>query len=282
MVRSAFRPSDDASIYQFLVPANMMWAKYLEEASFIMEKSQDDRASNLTNAMRDFALGIRRGIDMDAIVRHRDFGDIYAYEVDGFGGLNLMDDGERKFRKLFASLSPALISVQANIPSLLSIPLFDYKHSSFPLPPATKGEQVKDYDEIYRNTRNFALSEANPYFMRGPVLTAVGGPHLGPGKGWPMAAIVTALTALSPSVHVGENAANEVRNEVKEQLRMILDSTSGKGVVHESVHAWNEELWSRAWFGWANGLLGELILKLAEEDEAAKSSDATWLSHSFQ
>ena len=33
MVRTAFRPSDDACIYQLLVPANMMWAKYLEDGS---------------------------------------------------------------------------------------------------------------------------------------------------------------------------------------------------------------------------------------------------------
>lgn len=94
MVRTAFRPSDDACIYQLLTPANMMWAKYLEEASFIMEKLEDERAKNLTSAMRDFAFGIRKGIDRDAIVHHRDFGDIFAYEIDGYGGLNLMDDGE--------------------------------------------------------------------------------------------------------------------------------------------------------------------------------------------
>ena len=94
MVRTAFRPSDDACIYQFLVPANMMWAKYLEEASFIMENLDDERAQNLTIAMREFAYGIRKGIDRDATVHHRDFGDIFAYEIDGYGGLNLMDDGE--------------------------------------------------------------------------------------------------------------------------------------------------------------------------------------------
>jgi meiotically up-regulated gene 157 (Mug157) protein len=93
MVRTAFRPSDDACIYQLLVPANMMWAKYLEEASFIMEKLDDDRAKNLTTAMRDFASGIRKGIDRDAIIHHRQFGDIFAYEIDGYGGVNLMDDG---------------------------------------------------------------------------------------------------------------------------------------------------------------------------------------------
>ncbi|KAG0650388.1 Meiotically up-regulated [Hyphodiscus hymeniophilus] len=172
MVRTAFRPSDDACIYQFLVPANMMWAKYLEEASFIMEKLDDAKAENLTTVMRDFAYGIRRGIDRDAIVHHRDFGDIFAYEVDGYGGQNLMDDGEK--------------------------------------------------------------------------------------------------------------AHDMMQEEVNGQLQMVLDSTTGKGVVHESVNAWNEYDWSRAWFGWANGLLGELILKLAERDEAAGESGDRWFAQSFQ
>ncbi|KAF4628409.1 hypothetical protein G7Y89_g9738 [Cudoniella acicularis] len=86
MVRTAFRPSDDACIYQLLVPANMMFAKYLEEASLIMAQLSSAEAKNLTTVMRDFAFGIRKGIDRDAIVHHRDFGDIFAYEIDGYGG----------------------------------------------------------------------------------------------------------------------------------------------------------------------------------------------------
>ncbi len=96
MVRTAFRPSDDACIFQLLVPANMMWAKYLEEASIIMDKLDDVRAKDLTTKMRSFAYGIRIGIDRDAIVHHRDFGDIFAYEIDGYGGVNLMDDGTHR------------------------------------------------------------------------------------------------------------------------------------------------------------------------------------------
>jgi uncharacterized protein len=164
----------------------------------------------------------------------------------------------------------------------LSIPLFNYTQSSFPLPPPAEGEKAKNNDEIYSNTRKFAVSEANPYFMRGPVLSAVGGPHLGPGKGWPMAAIVRALTALSSSENGHEKTRNEIQEEVKEQLQMVLDSTSGTGVVHESVNAWSEYDWSRAWFGWANGLLGELVLKLAEEDEAARSPSEGFLVQSWQ
>ncbi|KAH6678634.1 hypothetical protein B0J14DRAFT_583158 [Halenospora varia] len=252
MVRTAFRPSDDACIYQLLVPANMMFAKYLEEASLIMSQLSGSEAKNLTTVMRDFAFGIRKGIDRDAVVHHREFGDIYAYEIDGYGGTNLMDD--------------------ANIPSLLSIPLFGYPTSPFPLPPPQKGEPVRNHAAIYNNTRAFVLSDSNPYFMTGPALSAIGGPHLGPGKGWPMAAIVRALTAFDKDLGVGEKG---LREEVRGQLMGVLNSTGGTGVVHESVNAWNEHDWTRAWFGWANGLLGELVLKIEEEKKE-------WLGESWQ
>lgn len=191
--------------------------------------------------MRDFAYGIRKGIDQDAIVKHRDFGEIFAYECDGYGGVNLMDD--------------------SNIPSLLSMPLFNYSESSFELP-----SPGRDYAKIYQNTRRFILSDANPYYAKGPILSAVGGPHLGPGKGWPMAAIVAAMTAFDPV----SGPSGEAEGFVAEQLGQVLNSTSGAGVVHESVNAWNGNDFTRAWFGWANGLLGELVVKIEEHEVKTK------------
>ena len=251
MVRSAFRPSDDACIFQLLVPANMMFATYLEDASHIMEKLADsvEVAANVTTEMRRLASGIRAGIARDAIVRHRDFGDIFAYEVDGFGGANLMDD--------------------ANVPSLLAMPLWNFTRKALVAAPARYGAadpSEKDYATVYRNTRKFVLSPSNPYYSKGPVLSAVGGPHLGPGKGWPMAATVAALTAYEGITGLAENR-KELEAVVGEQLRMILDSTAGTGVVHESVDAWNAGLWSRSWFGWANGLFGELMMRIARDEE---------------
>jgi hypothetical protein len=261
MVRTAFRPSDDACIYQLLVPANMMWAKNLEEASLIMERLNGEQAMDLTTTMREFAFGIRKAIDRDAVIHHRDFGDIWAYEIDGYGGVNLMDD--------------------ANIPSLLSIPYFNYTQSSFPLPSPSGGEPPRNYTEINSNTRRFVLNESNPYFMQGPVLSAIGGPHIGPGHPWPMAAIVQALTAIIAGER-DEESQKKIRKEVKEQLRKVLDSTAGTGVVHESVNAWNEGSWTRAWFGWANGLLGELVLRISEEDKTVGTLDDSLLGGSWQ
>ncbi|KAL2165262.1 hypothetical protein VTH06DRAFT_559 [Thermothelomyces fergusii] len=284
MVRSAFRPSDDACIFQLLTPSNMMWAAYLEQASEIMQGLADGglhaKAANLTAEMRKLASGIRRGIARDAVVRHRDFGPIFAYEVDGYGGVNLMDD--------------------ANVPSLLAMPLWNYT-AVRPAASATDGhakkqktkaetkedakagagadgdvaaaaaaaaeeeEQKHDYAEVYQNTRRFVLSTANPYFAKGPALSAVGGPHLGPGKGWPMAAIVAGLTAFEDLA--GFATARERDAAVAEQLFAVLNSTAGTGVVHETVNAWDERQWTRAWFGWANGLFGELILRIADDEE---------------
>lgn len=210
MVRSAFRPSDDACIYQLLVPANMMWAKYLEEGSLIMEQLEGETAKNMTSEMRDFAYGIRRGIDNDAIVHHREFGDIFAYEIDGYGASNLMDD--------------------ANVPSLLAMPLWNYTKSSFKLPPPIEGEKLKDYEAIYANTRKFVLSDSNPYFMKGPIISAIGGPHLGPGKAWPMAAIIRAITAFATkSWSSGIKGSEDLEEEIKLQMGMVLNSTSGTG-----------------------------------------------------
>jgi len=270
MVRSAFRPSDDACIFQLLTPSNMMFAAYLEQASVIMEGLNDAAkgTKNLTVAMRDLAAGIRRGIARDAVVHHRDFGEIFAYEVDGYGGANLMDD--------------------ANVPSLLAMPLWNYtslptskgsaktaridaaasgNNNSSTDDKDTKKEEAEekhDYAKIYQNTRRFVLSMANPYYAKGPALSAVGGPHLGPGKGWPMAATVAGLTAFENLAGFDDKTRQEA---VAEQLEMVLNSTSGKGVIHETVNAWNKDDFTRAWFGWANGLFGELILRIAEDEE---------------
>ncbi|KAG5916793.1 hypothetical protein E4U42_007509 [Claviceps africana] len=156
LVRSFFRPSDDSAIYQYLVPANMMFARYLDACVAIMEPLDGDTASR----MRQMARGIRAAVEKYAVVKHPEFGDIFAYEVDGFGSHNLMDD--------------------ANIPSLLSIPHLGFLPSS---------------DATYQRTRAFVLSRSNPYYGSGPVLNSTGGPHLGPGMAWPMGVIIQIMTS---------------------------------------------------------------------------------------
>ncbi|KAG6002697.1 hypothetical protein E4U43_001062, partial [Claviceps pusilla] len=86
LVRSFFRPSDDSTIYQYLIPANMMFARYLDACAAMMDPLDRETASQ----MRQMASGIRAAVEKYALVRHPEFGDIFAYEVDGFGSYNLM------------------------------------------------------------------------------------------------------------------------------------------------------------------------------------------------
>ena len=110
----------------------------------------------------------------------------------------------------------------ANLPSLLSAPMMGYTSSR---------------DEIYQNTRLFALSKANPYWAFGEVYNSIGGPHNGPTKGWPLASIVRVLTSQDSS---GE--------EIVHALKGLLGSTDGLGLIHESINSWNEKDWSRQWY----------------------------------
>ncbi|KAK5659019.1 hypothetical protein OQA88_1106 [Cercophora sp. LCS_1] len=155
LIRSGFRPSDDATTLQFLVPANMMFAAHLGRAAGIMKRLD----GQLAKQMVDLANEVRRAIEEFGIVRLKT-GKAYAYEVDGYGGARAMDD--------------------ANLPSLLAAPLMGF---------------VKVDDPVYQHTRARILSgKGNPYFMEGPVINAVGSPHTGPGNAWPMGAVVAILT----------------------------------------------------------------------------------------
>ena len=162
LIRSAFRPSDDACVYEFFIPANMMFAHYLNTTAAILTALSGDDDVALADQMTALSATLATAISTHAIVPDplHPSDSIYAYEIDGYGSRNLMDD--------------------ANIPSLLSSPFFGYLDST---------------DPIYQSTRRFVLSGSNPYFMQGSVINGVGGPHQGPGYAWPMAGIVRVLTS---------------------------------------------------------------------------------------
>lgn len=196
LIRSAFRPSDDSTIFQLFIPANMMFSRYLNSTSFIMSQLGNQA---LALRMSNLASSLKAAIAEYGVIDHPKYGEIYAYEVDGYGSQTIMDD--------------------ANIPSLLSAPFFGY---------------VDADDAIYQTTRDLILSADNPYFMRGPVINAVGGPHDGPGKAWPMASIVRILTS---------NNDTEIYNTLKE----IIGSTDQLGLIHESINSFNASDWTRQW-----------------------------------
>lgn len=157
MTWSGFRPSDDACVYGYLVPANMFAVVilgYLEE--IYKTVYGDDALSASAKALKD---EIQGGIEKYAIIEDPEFGKIYAYEVDGKGNTLFMDD--------------------ANVPSLLSLPYLGYCSMD---------------DEIYLNTRNCILSKKNPYFYEGSFAKGVGSPHTPPGYIWHIALVMQALT----------------------------------------------------------------------------------------
>lgn len=213
LIRAPFRPSDDAATYDFGIAANMMMAVYLESNARIMERLPNAPAG-LVAEMDALAAEVRAAVQHWGVVTAPDGRRIYAYEVDGFGGQNLMDD--------------------ANVPSLLSAPFLGF---------------VARDDPVYQNTRAFVLSRANPWWCHGPVLSAVGSQHIRPGAAWPMAAIVRVLTADDDA-------------EIYQNVRAVLASTAGLGLVHESVDSFDARRWTRQWFTWANGLFGQMILDL--------------------
>ncbi|KAL5115687.1 hypothetical protein ACEQ8H_006399 [Pleosporales sp. CAS-2024a] len=219
LIRSGFRPSDDATMFQFYIPSNMMFSATLESAAHIMCKLNQSRSASLGQHMLTMSSSLRDAIEAHGTVKHFKYGNVYAFEVDGFGSSNLMDD--------------------ANIPSLLSAPFLGYRINA----------------ETYANTRSLVLSASNPYFMRGPVLSAVGGPHQGPGMAWPMASIMRILTT-------------DDDEEIVNELRQMVSSTDGLGLIHESINSHNVTIWTRQWFSWVDGLFGQMILDLEDRKPA--------------
>lgn len=158
LIVSCFRPSDDATMLQFLVPSNYFAVSSLRKAAEILRTVNKDEAT----ASRCIALAdeVQQALDKYAVYDHPEFGKIYAFEVDGFGNHNLMDD--------------------SNAPSLLSLPYLS---------------DIDVNDPIYQNTRRFVWSDSNPYFFKGKAGEGIGGPHIGYDMVWPMSLIMKALTS---------------------------------------------------------------------------------------
>jgi len=209
MIWTGFRPSDDPARYQYNIPDNMFAVVVLERLAEIERRvyHNDKDASNAWG----LALETQAGIEQYGKVYVRGYGKIYAYEVDGYGHVNLMDD--------------------ANIPSLLSIPYFNYLPSQ---------------DSIYQNTRRWVLSPANPYYYRGKYATGVGSPHTPHGYVWPLSLVMQALTSSDPE-------------EITRVMGYIGASDVGDHRLHESFNADWPEAFTRDDFAWPNALYGELI-----------------------
>lgn len=157
MIWSGFRPSDDACTYGYLIPSNMFAVVilgYLEEIAIKVLK--DEELAKEAAAIRE---EVHAGIEKYGRAVTWEFGEVYAYETDGYGMYNLMDD--------------------ANVPSLLSMMYLGY-----PADP-----------QIAANTRRLILSEGNPYYFAGKAAKGIGSPHTFSGHIWHISLAVQGMTS---------------------------------------------------------------------------------------
>jgi meiotically up-regulated gene 157 (Mug157) protein len=158
LICSMFRPSDDATIFPFLVPSNFFAVVSLREAAIMIKNILKD--GTLSNELNALANEVEKALHQYGVVHHPQYGQVYAYEVNGFGSYNLMDD--------------------ANVPSLLSLPYLN---------------AVKNTDPVYVNTHKLLLSANNPFFFKGSAAEGIGGPHAGMDMIWPLSIIMRGLTS---------------------------------------------------------------------------------------
>ena len=158
LIRSAFRPSDDTTILGFFIPANAMMAVELKRTAEVLRAAKKDE---LAAKLQERADSIEKGIWEHGVVTSKKYGEVFAFEVDGYGSSILMDD--------------------ANLPSLLALPLLGF---------------VERTDKTYQNTRKMILErEGNPYALYGKGFAGIGGPHVGLQHAWPMSRLVQAMTS---------------------------------------------------------------------------------------
>lgn len=160
LIWSGFRPSDDACTYGYLIPSNMFAVTalgYLEE----IEK-EIFSCPEMAEAAGALKTEVQQAIESVGKTATEEFGVIYAYETDGYGMYNLMDD--------------------ANVPSLLAMDYLGYPGDP----------------EVGANTRRFLLSHGNPYYYEGKKAAGIGSPHTPSSYVWHIAMAVQGLTSTDP------------------------------------------------------------------------------------
>ena len=158
LICSMFRPSDDATIFPFLIPSNFFAVEVLRYGAKMSLAIYGDNATAQQCSL--LATEVEEALRKYAVTTHPVHGQVYAFETNGMGSYNLMDD--------------------ANVPSLLSLPyLTSMKHT----------------DQLYVRTRAMILSADNPFYFKGMAGEGIGGPHTGVDMIWHLGIIMRALTS---------------------------------------------------------------------------------------
>ena len=159
MTWSAFRPSDDACIYSYLIPSNMFATVVLGYVVEIFDKLNLDGAEEIVPHAQRLQKEIKEGIENYAYMKNAKGEKIYAFEVDGLGNASMMDD--------------------PNVPSLLAAPYLGFCSID---------------DEVYQATRRTILSSENPYYYEGSYAAGLGSSHTFYRYIWPIALAIQGLT----------------------------------------------------------------------------------------
>ena len=161
MIWGAFRPPTIPLQFRFNIPQNALAVVALRD--IVSSRRRVRRRRMLARAAAALGARVQDGIPrFGRIYDARRPRGCYAYETDGLGHYNLMDD--------------------ANIPNLTTLPYIDWCSS---------------FDPTYLATRNFALSMDNPFFFSGRYAQGLGSPHTPYGYVWPLGIIGRAFTATS-------------------------------------------------------------------------------------
>ncbi|MDP5280747.1 glycoside hydrolase family 125 protein [Sphingomonas sp. DG1-23] len=166
LIHSGFRPSDDACVFPFLIPSNLFAVSALKMLATVLREARGDAAA--AQGAEALAAEVRQALDAHGKMPDGQGGEVWAFEVDGYGNAIFMDD--------------------ANVPSLSALPLLGAADRT---------------DPLYRRTAALAWSPRNPYFFAGKVAEGIGGPHVGMDMIWPMSLITRGLMSDDPGV-VGE------------------------------------------------------------------------------
>ena len=158
MIHATHR-QDDACVFPFYVPDNLMAVVELKHLSEMLVKIKSNK--KYADLCLKMANQIDEAIKEYAIINHSVFGDMYAFEVDGYGSQLLLEE--------------------STVPNLMSLPII--------------GACSID-DPAYQNTRLWLLSEWNPKFVRGKRDEGIGSTHYPepPKRIWPLSTISRALT----------------------------------------------------------------------------------------
>jgi uncharacterized protein len=166
LIHSMFRPSDDATVYPFLIPSNVFAFYSLQQLTGILLELGDIDLMNDCLALMD---GLLSAIMQYGIINHPVQGKVFAYEADGFGNYSIMDD--------------------ANIPCILSLKYLAQDMGS------DLASSSAFFKTVYANSRKLVLSARNPFFFKGKAAEGIGGPHVGMDYIWPMSIIMRAMTS---------------------------------------------------------------------------------------